>query len=164
MYMWSWKRELQTQGSTSEKKNQWYNNNNNDDHDDDDNDDSGLLKIRDNESEDARNFKYLGTAINNTNDETEEIKARNLAAKKANSSLQTILRSKQIHQNNNIRFYKTLIKPVLLWKCNLDLNTNDRANEMYIWQENVRPIYRIYRIKDNGILDGIVIFIIYAMI
>ena len=36
--------------------------------------------------------------INNTNDETEEIKARILVANKAAySSLQTIFRSKQIH-------------------------------------------------------------------
>ena len=31
------------------------------------------------------------------------------------SSLQTIFRSKQIHRNNRIRLYKTLIKPVLCY-------------------------------------------------
>jgi hypothetical protein len=58
--------------------------------------------MKDHDTEDVRSFKYLGTVINNTNDETEEIKARILAADKAYCSLQTILRSQQIHQNNKI--------------------------------------------------------------
>jgi hypothetical protein len=60
-------------------------------------------------------FKYLGTVINDVNDETEEIRARILAANKAYSSLQTIFRFKQIYQNNNTRLYKTLIKPILCY-------------------------------------------------
>jgi hypothetical protein len=63
----------------------------------------------------VRRFKYLRTVINDTDDETEEIRARNLAANKAYSSLQTIFRSKQIHRNNKIRLYKTLIKPLLCY-------------------------------------------------
>jgi len=50
----------------------------------------------------------MGTVINNTNDETEEIKARILDANKAYSSLPTTFRSQQIHCNNKIRLYKTL--------------------------------------------------------
>jgi len=73
------------------------------------------VKIKDHDSEAVRSFKHLETVINNTNDETEEITARILAANKANSPLQTILRSKQNHQNNKIRLYKTLIKPVLCY-------------------------------------------------
>ena len=63
----------------------------------------------------VRRFKYLGTVINDSNDETEEISARILAPNKAYSSLQTIFRSKQIHRNNKIRFHKTLIKPILCY-------------------------------------------------
>jgi hypothetical protein len=40
-------------------------------------------------------FKYLGTALNDTNEEKEEIQARILAGNKAYSTLQTIFRSKQ---------------------------------------------------------------------
>ena len=47
--------------------------------------------------------------------EMEEIQARILAANKICSSLQTIFQSKQIHRNNNIRQYKTLIKPILCY-------------------------------------------------
>jgi hypothetical protein len=51
--------------------------------------------------------------LNDTNEEKEEIQARILAANKAYSSLQSIFRSKQIHRNNKIKLYKTLIKPTL---------------------------------------------------
>jgi len=57
----------------------------------------------------------LGTVINDSNDETEEIRTRILAANKAYRSLQTIFRSKQIHRNNKIRLYKTLIRPILCY-------------------------------------------------
>jgi len=56
----------------------------------------GTLAVEDHKIEVARRFKYLGTVINDSNDETEEIRARILAANKANSSLQTIFLSKQI--------------------------------------------------------------------
>jgi hypothetical protein len=73
------------------------------------------LAITDCDIEAVRSFKYLGTLNNNTDDETEEIKARITAAHTAYSSLHTTYRCKQIHRNNKIRLYETLMKPVL---CN----------------------------------------------
>jgi hypothetical protein len=61
-------------------------------------------------------FKYLRTVINKTNEETEEIKATILAANKAYSSPQTILRPTQIHRKYKIKLHKTLIKPVLCYE------------------------------------------------
>ena len=90
-----------------------------------------ILTTKDHIIEAVRIFKYLGTAINNTNNETEETKARILAANTAFSSLQTVFRFKQIHRNYKTRLYKTLVKPVLLRKGNLDPNTNGRTNIMY---------------------------------
>jgi hypothetical protein len=60
-------------------------------------------------------FKYLGTIINDTNDEMEEIRARILATNKAYSSLQTTFRSKHMHRNNKIRLHKTLVKPIVCY-------------------------------------------------
>jgi hypothetical protein len=73
------------------------------------------LTNKDHDIEDAGGFKYMGTVINNTNDETEEIKATILAANKAYSSLHAIFRSQQIHRNNKIRSYKILIKPTMCY-------------------------------------------------
>ena len=72
-----------------------------------------ILATKDHDIDIGRSFINLGTVIDNTTDETEEIKARILAANKAYSSLPTKCRSKQIHQNN------------------------DRTNAMYIWRENI---------------------------
>ena len=57
----------------------------------------GTLTVEDHKIEVVRRFKYLGTVINDSNDETEEIRARILAANKVYSSLQTIFLSKKIH-------------------------------------------------------------------
>jgi hypothetical protein len=54
----------------------------------------------DHDSEVVRSFKYLGTVINNTNNETEKAKAGILAANKTCYFLQDIFRSKQIYRNN----------------------------------------------------------------
>jgi len=83
------------------------------------------LTIKDHDIEVVRSFKYLGTEINNANDETVEIKARILASIKAYSYLQTIFRSKQIHLNNIIRLYKTLMKQLLCYG-------NGRKNAVYV--------------------------------
>jgi hypothetical protein len=55
------------------------------------------------DTEVVRSFKYLGTVINNTNNETEIAKAGIVATNKACYFLQVIFRSKQIHRNNKTR-------------------------------------------------------------
>ena len=54
-------------------------------------------------------------------------KARFLAANKAYSSLQTILKSKQIHWNNKIRLYEILIYLFIFkyWKHNGDASLDN---------------------------------------
>jgi hypothetical protein len=64
---------------------------------------SEILAITDCGIETVRSFKYLGTINNNTNDETEEIKARITAANTAYSPMHITFRCKQIHRNNKIR-------------------------------------------------------------
>ena len=82
-------------------------------------------------TEGVRNIKYLGTVISNTNDETVVVKTRILAGNKTYSSLQTVFRSKQIHSNNKI-IQNINSASTLLWKRNLDPNTNDNTNAMYV--------------------------------
>jgi len=60
-------------------------------------------------------YEYLGTVINDSHDEEKEIRTSILAATKAYSSLQAIFRSKQIHRNNKMSLYKTLIKLILCY-------------------------------------------------
>jgi hypothetical protein len=56
-----------------------------------------ILTFKGRGTECVRNIKYLGTAISNTDDGTEEVRVGIVAANKAYSSLQTVSRSKQIH-------------------------------------------------------------------
>jgi len=77
-----------------------------------------ILTIKDHVIAVVRSFTYLGTAINNTNGETEEIKARILGANRAYSSLKTIFVSKQFHRDNKISLYE-----VLSQYCVMDMNT-----------------------------------------
>ena len=58
---------------------------------------SEILTVKGRGTECVRNVKYWGIVISNTNGETEEVKARILAANKAYSCLQAVFRSKQIH-------------------------------------------------------------------
>jgi hypothetical protein len=60
------------------------------------------LTAKEQDIEVVRRFNYLRTVINDTNDETEEIRERILATNKAYSSLQTIFRYKQIQRKNKI--------------------------------------------------------------
>jgi hypothetical protein len=63
---------------------------------------SEILAIKDHDIEVVTSFTHLGTAIDNTNGESEELKARTLAANRACFYLQTIFVSKQFHRNNKI--------------------------------------------------------------
>jgi hypothetical protein len=89
------------------------------------------LTIKDHDIEAVRSFKYLGTAINNTNYKTKEIKARNLVPNNAYPSLQPIFKSKQTHPKK-IRLYKTLMKPVLCYGSVTCTLTQITQQGMYI--------------------------------
>ena len=69
---------------------------------------SEILAITDYDIEAVGSFKNLQAVNNNTNDETEETKARITAANTAYSPLHITFRCKQTHRNNKIRLYETL--------------------------------------------------------
>jgi hypothetical protein len=102
------------------------------------------------------------------NDKIEEIKARILGANKAYSSLsslQSIYRSQQSHQNNKIRLYKTLFNPLFCY------GSVTRALIKMTEQLLCSLIGKCYeefkfqcRLEDADILDEIVKFIIYTKV
>jgi hypothetical protein len=115
---------------------------------------SETLTIHDRVTEVFKGFKCLGTIINNSDDETLEIKTTVLAANTTYSSPQTIFRSKQTCQNNKIRLYKTLILCTLTQRTEQMLCTFERK----ILEEFTAE----YKIENAGVLYGIVIFRIYT--
>ena len=64
---------------------------------------SEIQTINDHGTDMIRSFKYVPTVINNTNDETKEIKAGIIAANKAYYSMQNTFTYTQIQRNNKIR-------------------------------------------------------------
>ena len=116
----------------------------------------GTRTVGDHKIGTVKRFKYLGTVINGTNDETAEIRVRILAANKAYSSLQTIFRSKQIHRNNKIRLYKTLIKPILCYGSVTWILTQATEQMRSTFERKIlRRIYGPTQEGDAGVLDGI---------
>lgn len=67
---------------------------------------SEIQRINDHGTEMVRSFKYVPTVINNTNDETKEIKAAIIAANKAYYSMQNTFRYTQIQRNKTEGYKK----------------------------------------------------------
>jgi hypothetical protein len=61
--------------------------------------------------------KYLGTTVTNQNLIQEEIKRRLNSGNACCHSVQNILYSRLLSKNINIRIYKTIILPVVLYGC-----------------------------------------------
>jgi uncharacterized membrane protein YgaE (UPF0421/DUF939 family) len=70
---------------------------------------SEILALTDRDIEAVRSYKYLQNLTNNANEETEETKTRITAGNTAHSLVHTTYRCKQIHRNNKIRLYETLM-------------------------------------------------------
>jgi hypothetical protein len=62
-------------------------------------------------------FRYLGTTVTNQNSIQEEIKSRLNSVSACNHSLQKFLSSRLLSKNVKIRIYKTIILPVVLYRC-----------------------------------------------
>ncbi|PSN53151.1 putative uncharacterized transposon-derived protein F52C9.6 [Blattella germanica] len=65
----------------------------------------------------VQDFTYLGTMINNNNNEIQEIKNRLSKANRVYFALLNIFKSKEIHRKTKIRLYKTIIRAVLVYGC-----------------------------------------------
>ena len=62
-------------------------------------------------------FKYLGTALTNQNSIAEEIKSRLSSGNAFYRSMQNLLSSRLLSKNLKIRIYRTIILPVVLYRC-----------------------------------------------
>jgi len=65
----------------------------------------------------VEDFKYLGTTLSTQNSIQEEIKSRLISGNAWYHLVQNLLSSSLIHKNVEIKIYKTIIFPVVLYGC-----------------------------------------------
>jgi len=75
------------------------------------------IKIDNISFERVEQFKYLGTTLTNQNSIQEEIKSRLKSGSACYHSVQNRLSSSLLSKNLNIKIYRTIILPVVLYGC-----------------------------------------------
>ena len=75
------------------------------------------VKIDNTSIERVEEFKYLGTTLTDQNSIQEEIKSRLKLGNACYHSVQNLLSSRLLSKNLNIKIYRTIILPVVLYGC-----------------------------------------------
>lgn len=88
------------------------------------------ITIGDDNLESVKHFKYLGAIINSNGSEEAEIHGRIIQANRAYFSLSHIFHSRDIHRNNKIRAYKTIIRPIVTYGCETWILTQYPASQI----------------------------------
>jgi len=76
-----------------------------------------FLRIDNSTFERVEEFKYLGTNLTNQNSIEEEIKSRLKSGNACYHSVQNLLSCRLLSKNLNIKIYRTVILPVVLYGC-----------------------------------------------
>jgi len=83
-------------------------------------------------------FKYLGTTLTNQNYTQEEIKSKLQSGNACYHSVQNLLSSSLLSKNFEIKMYRNIILPVVLYGCET-------------WSLTLREEYRL-RVFENRVL------------
>jgi len=75
------------------------------------------VRIDNHTFERVEEFKYLGTTLTNQNSIPEEIKSRLRSGNACYHSVQNLLSSRLLSKNLNIKIYRNIILPVVLYEC-----------------------------------------------
>jgi hypothetical protein len=81
----------------------------------------------------VKSFKYLESIVNGNNSVEEEIKGRISLGNKAFYANQDLFKSKLLTKNSKLRIYKTLVRPVVTYAC-----------EIWVLKENIKTKLRVF--------------------
>jgi len=95
-------------------------------------------------------FKYLGTTSTNQNSIQEEIKCRLKSGNACYHSVQNLLSSSWLSRNLNIKIYRTIILPVVLYGCETWSLTLREERRLRVFENGVLRIFGPKRDKVTG--------------
>jgi hypothetical protein len=94
-------------------------------------------------------LKYLGTAVTNQNLIQEEIRRRLNSDNACYHSVQNLLYSGLLLENVKIRIYKTIILPVVLYRCETLFLTLRKERRLWVFED--RALMRIFGPKRDEV-------------
>jgi len=96
-------------------------------------------------------FRCLGVTLTNQNSIHEEIKSRSKSGNGCYHSLQNPLSSSFLSTNINIKIFRTLILPVVLYGCKVSSLTLREEHRLRVFENRVlRTIFRLKRDEVTG--------------
>ncbi|KAJ4427918.1 hypothetical protein ANN_23928 [Periplaneta americana] len=112
---------------------------------------NGTIKIGDLSFEEVEKFKYLGATVTNINDTREEIKRRINKGNACYYSVEKLLSSSLLSKHLNVRIYKTVILPVVLYGCETWTLTLREKQRLRLFENKVlRKIFGAKRDEVTG--------------
>jgi hypothetical protein len=110
------------------------------------------IKIGNRSFENVSQFKCLGTTVTNQNLFQEEIKRRLNSGNACYHSVQNLLPSRLLSKNVQVRIYKTIILPVVLYGCETWSLALREEHKLRVFQNRV--LRRIFGPKRDGVMGG----------
>ncbi|KAJ4426826.1 hypothetical protein ANN_26625 [Periplaneta americana] len=99
---------------------------------------NGNIKIGDLSFEEVEKFKYLGATVRNINYTRDEIKHRINIGIACYYSVEKLLSSSLLSKNLEVRIYKTVILPVVLYSCETWTLTSREEHRLRVFENKVR--------------------------
>jgi hypothetical protein len=101
-------------------------------------------------SKQVKQFKYLGSIINNYNSIEEEIKERITLGNKAYFANQKFLKSKSVTKQSKLKLYKTVIRPVVIYASETWVLREAMIKKLMIFERKIlRRIFGPTKEKDR---------------
>ena len=107
------------------------------------------MKVDNSSTERVEEFKYLGTTLTNKNSIQKEIKSRLKSGNACYHSVQNLLSSSLLSKNLNIKIYRIIILPVLLYGCETWSLTLREEHRLRVFENRV--LRRIFGSRRDGV-------------